>query len=139
MKYISLLVKGHVQPDKFYLTSDGVKSHLLLSSASNSKVKLCVDVCKRVQVSVRVCMGVQVCVDVSSGVCAHACVCERECVHTCTQVGIRLQVLGYIEIQLLVGETQEVFYKETSFAKKWMIVTFIPVPLKDILTRNYPR
>ena len=55
------------------------------------------------------------------------------------QVGVRLRVLGYMEIQLLVGETQEVFYKEASSAKKWMIVTFIPVPLKDIVTRNYPQ
>lgn len=87
MKYISLLAKGHVQPNKFYLTSDRVKLHLLLSSASNSKKKLCVDVCKCVQVSVRVCMGVQVCVDVSAGVCAHACVCVRERVRAHTHAG----------------------------------------------------
>ena len=79
MMHMSLLAKGHVQPDKFYLASDRVKSHPLLSSASNSKVKLCVDARKCVQVSVQVCMGVQVCVDVSAGVCTH--VCERVRAH----------------------------------------------------------
>lgn len=32
--------------------------------------------------------------------------------HTHMQVGTRLQVLGYIDIQLLVGETQEVFTRK---------------------------
>ena len=76
---MSLLTKGHVKTDNFYLASDSVKSHTGLFSASNSKVKLCVDAHKCVQVSVQVCMGVQVCVDVSAGVCTH--VCERMRAH----------------------------------------------------------
>lgn len=32
--------------------------------------------------------------------------------HTCMQVEIKLRVLGYNEIQLLVGETQEVFTRK---------------------------
>lgn len=48
VKYMSFLVKGQVQFDKFCLSSDRVKYYPLLSSASNSKVK-CVDVCRCVR------------------------------------------------------------------------------------------